>query len=214
MEKDMEKSQQFVDLNKEGLESANTNKRTIASIRTGEMLLEDIDLAYEESKSIEAHRANVKVYQNFVQQAGSKSIPTPAAFVPNPLLMGSSPAQYILNSIKRIQSSQLETALSFLNYSQSTFLLKTISNVLKGNEKCVSLLFSSSNSFLFFSRFRLIPFSSLPLPRTAIPYYRTSTSSLPQESPYFWFSSTQIRSSRILQSQRRCCSSARKSSRS
>jgi len=100
-------------------ESALASKRSIESIKSGERLMDAIEIAREEQKATDEFEAKNKQLES---QGKAKMKPRPA----NPLLLGKTPLMYLLYTIQQIRSSELEQALLVLSFSFVEELLKLL----------------------------------------------------------------------------------------
>ncbi|DBA00189.1 TPA: hypothetical protein N0F65_007814 [Lagenidium giganteum] len=125
--------------------SASAAKRTIESVKSGENLMEAIDLAENELQAIaDFERAQAKKAKTKSTDENGKQEP-PATRTPNILLLGYSPLKYVLNALRRIRPHDMEEALIVLPFESVEklihLLLKMISSHLEVEFCCQVLLF-------------------------------------------------------------------------
>lgn len=111
MEKDIVQSQQFKDL-----EENHAGRRTIETIKSGEKLIEVVELAMEEQSKCEI--------ENISPREVSK----------NPLLMGMSVNQFIWNQLSRISRSDMDHVLVILSYQHAIFLIYKLHEMMVSDE--------------------------------------------------------------------------------
>ncbi|CAM9467436.1 unnamed protein product [Heterosigma akashiwo] len=90
--------------------SALASKRTIESVRSGERLMDAIEIAVSEEEAIEEHEKKNK-------KLDKKGQPRLKDRQPNPLMLGKSPLAYILFTLQQIRPAELEQALLVLSYT-------------------------------------------------------------------------------------------------
>eukprot|EP00002_Diphylleia_rotans_P002155 TRINITY_DN11327_c0_g1_i1.p1 TRINITY_DN11327_c0_g1~~TRINITY_DN11327_c0_g1_i1.p1 ORF type:complete len:908 (+),score=203.67 TRINITY_DN11327_c0_g1_i1:76-2799(+) len=118
MDKMFEKSLAEASEKKTDAESASTGKKTMETVKAGEKILEAIELAEQEEK--------VKnEYEDMLAKHASnpKEFSKPAAPQPNPILLGKSGHEYLVNTLKQIPSADIEEALLTLPFDMAVKLL-------------------------------------------------------------------------------------------
>mmetsp|Transcript_43175 Transcript_43175/g.76194 ORF Transcript_43175/g.76194 Transcript_43175/m.76194 type:complete len:221 (-) Transcript_43175:83-745(-) len=108
--------------NQEG-ESALASKRTIESVRSGERLMDAIEIAVSEEEAIEEHEKKNK-------KLDKKGQPRLKDRQPNPLMLGKSPLAYILFTLQQIRPAELEQALLVLSYTFAEPLISFLQRLL------------------------------------------------------------------------------------
>lgn len=106
----------------ESEEVTKVTKQTMETLKAGEKLMEALDIGIEDVESTEEYIQHLKHYQ----QKKTNIAPTKPA--PNSILIAFnvSGQEYVLNTITKIKSSQLEDALLVLPFSYTLKLLKFI----------------------------------------------------------------------------------------
>ncbi|EFC47236.1 WD40 repeat domain-containing protein [Naegleria gruberi] len=113
LEKDLPHSQQFKDLSLAGAEVTHAGQRSMETIRDGEKLMENLDVAInEEINIIESIANNVTIPKN-------------------PLLLGLSIEEYVWKCLTRIARSDLDMVLSIIHFSHAYFILKQVNKLMK-----------------------------------------------------------------------------------
>ncbi|KAI0212489.1 WD repeat-containing protein 3 [Lamellibrachia satsuma] len=127
-EKEMEREKQYEDAIGDGdqpviagetdTETGVAGKKTVATVKAAERIMEAIELYKEESAKLAQHDAECK--------ASGKQLPSPPV---HPMLQAhrvTSPTNYVLEVIKRVKSSELEEALLVLPFPYVTDLLRLL----------------------------------------------------------------------------------------
>ncbi|KAG2379221.1 hypothetical protein C9374_007360 [Naegleria lovaniensis] len=118
LEKDLPHSQQFKDLSLPGMEVTHAGQRSMETIRDGEKLMENLDIAINE-----------EIEMN--EDGSSEST--------NPLLLGLSIQDYVWKCLTRIARSDLDMVLSIIHFSHAYFILKQLDKLMKKKSVDVEL---------------------------------------------------------------------------
>lgn len=111
----------------ETLQSTSASKRTIESVKSGDTLLEAIDLAVKEREAIAEYEALCESRRKKMKQArGNEKIAMPAERTANEMLLGYSPLKYVLHTMRRIPSHHLEEALLVLPIERILELIRLL----------------------------------------------------------------------------------------
>nr|CCA24409.1 conserved hypothetical protein [Albugo laibachii Nc14] len=111
----------------ETLQSASASKRTIESVKSGDTLLEAIDLALKEREAIAEYEALCESRRKKMEKAsGSERVGMPPERTANALLLGYSPLKYVLHTMRRIPSHHLEEALLVLPIERILKLIRLL----------------------------------------------------------------------------------------
>eukprot|EP00727_Mastigamoeba_balamuthi_P004571 m51a1_g14111 hypothetical protein (962) ;mRNA; f:124163-127631 len=99
-------------------ESEAAARKTLATIRSGEALLEALEMAQEEDAKAEVYRRECEARAEL--EDGEAAPARPEA---NPEMLGLSPAEYVLKRLAAIPSSHMDQALLLLPFHQAAALL-------------------------------------------------------------------------------------------
>lgn len=110
------------DEEEESEEVSKVTRQTMETLKAGEKLMEAIDIGIEDVNSIEEYEQHLKHFQQ------KKTDVPPTKPTPNSVLLafGINGQQYVLNTVLKIKSSQLEDALLVLPFSYTVKLFKFI----------------------------------------------------------------------------------------
>jgi len=115
------------EMSREGA-STPAGRKTLETVSAADAIVEALDLAaseeerYAEFEAVEKHR----------KVQGAAAIQVPLA---NPLMLGLSPADYVLRSVTQVRSSELEQALLMVPFTDSLRLLGYLSIWLERGSK-------------------------------------------------------------------------------
>jgi U3 small nucleolar RNA-associated protein 12 len=101
------------DPNKKEAESGFAGKRTIETIRSGEQLLEAIEIANMEKTNWENYQKDLTLAEKTMSEEDKKErrkkgLALISPPIPSPLMMGMSPSLYLLHVLRRIRPAELE----------------------------------------------------------------------------------------------------------
>ncbi|CAL9738297.1 U3 small nucleolar RNA-associated protein 12 [Monosporozyma servazzii] len=116
--------------NGETIETADVHKQTMESLKSGEKLMEALDMGIKE---IELHETYKKDLAKWNKKKNSTNIDMPVKPQGNAILiaMKKTPVEYIMDTLTKIRPSQLEDALLVMPFSYVLKFLKFIDIVIK-----------------------------------------------------------------------------------
>lgn len=138
-------------------ESETASTRTVESVQASERLIESLELAHQELETRRAFEKDLELYNQTKIEKESGEVSTvdkifskiekPLAPSPNPMLLGKSPSDFLLQAFQTIRANDLDQALMLIPFSDIPKLLFFLDDWIKS--VCLS------SSFLFFHLFRL-----------------------------------------------------------
>lgn len=122
LEEETAKAQEEEDDNQNSSEVERISKQTIASLKAGERLMEALDIGTQDLDSMKAYENELRDFKLHKRSA------PPSKPVPHTILQayGVSGQQYVLDTVLKIRSSQLEDALLVLPFSYCIKILRFI----------------------------------------------------------------------------------------
>jgi U3 small nucleolar RNA-associated protein 12 len=131
-------------------EAAPVVRKSLESIKDAEKIIEALDLVDEQQQILDGYNIAVTEAEKSLtpqqltaaKKSGKELIPYPDL---SPLLLGRKPSEYLLYVITRIRSSNLESALVVLTFTQVLSLLKYLEEWIRKNKElilCSRVLFS------------------------------------------------------------------------
>jgi U3 small nucleolar RNA-associated protein 12 len=124
------------------MDSADAGQRTVTTVKAGEQLMEALELAVQEENAFQTYTKLVKAKEEGLTRAeraerealaqGGKKVP-PLLEAPssNILLLGRSPLQHMLYTLRKIPASEIEEALLVLPFDGVNHLINFLSDMIR-----------------------------------------------------------------------------------
>ncbi|KAF7584097.1 WD domain, G-beta repeat family protein [Clavispora lusitaniae] len=103
---------------------ASVRKQTMETLKAGEKLMEALDIGVEDLDNVEQYELQLQQYQSKKPGAFMPTKPTPNSIL---VAFGVTGQEYVLNTMLKIRSTQLEDALLVLPFSYTVKLMRFIS---------------------------------------------------------------------------------------